>query len=78
METIIELLLEYSGHITAFVFGLGAIAPFVLKGKKLLKEAGELLVKISDALEDNKITKEEIHEIIKEAKDLILIFKAKK
>jgi|GEM_PF-4889372 urease gamma subunit len=41
------------------------------KAKRLLKESAELLTAISNAVEDDEITKEEVREIIKEGKDII-------
>ena len=38
--------------------------------KQLLKEAGELLVVISDAIKDDKITREELKMITNEYKDV--------
>lgn len=40
------------------------------KSKNLLKEVGELLITIKSAIEDDKITKEEMQRIIKEYKDV--------
>ena len=46
------------------------------KAKKLLKDTAELLTAISNAVEDDTITKEEIQRIIKEAEDIIADLKA--
>lgn len=39
---------------------------------KLLKEAGEALITTSEAMEDKKITKEEVVKVLKEWADVIL------
>lgn len=78
MDTILDLLLNYIGEISAFILGLGVVAGLVTKFKSILKELIEILQTVLLALQDGKITKAEIEDIIKEAKDLISIFKSKK
>jgi hypothetical protein len=58
-----------------FLIGLSFIAPFILRVRAVLKEVGELLVEIGDCLDDKKITKDEIAEIVKEAQDIVGAFK---
>ena len=77
METVLNLLLDYIDVISGFILGLGVLAPFILKFKKVAKELGEALTEIGEALEDGKLTKEEALEIWKEIKDIISIFKSK-
>jgi len=43
--------------------------------QKVFKESGELLLTISDAMDDEQITKEEIKQIVKEADDVIVSVK---
>jgi len=45
------------------------------KLKGFLKETGEFKKSIEDALEDGKVTKEEIGNIVKEFTDIIEVFK---
>ena len=78
MDTILDLLLNYIGEISAFILGLGVVVGIVTKFKSILKELIEMLQTVLLALQDGKITKAEIEDIIKEAKDLISIFKSKK
>jgi len=78
MDAILDLLLNYIGEISAFILGLGVVAGLVTKFKSILKELIEILQTVLLALQDGKITKAEIEDIIKEAKDLISIFKSKK
>ena len=68
MEQLIEI-------VSGFILGLAILTPFLLRAKAILKEVGELMVELSESLEDGKITKPEIGEIIEEAKDVIGIFK---
>ena len=68
MENIIEA-------VSGFILGLAVIAPFLLKARAIMKEVGELLCEISESLEDLKINKEEIGEIVQEAKDVLGLFK---
>ena len=68
--------------IISMVFGvlagsIGAVGIVVLKIKDVTKELGELFVVVADALEDGKLTKEELQSIIKEAKDVLEVFKPK-
>jgi len=78
MDAILDLLLNYIVEISAFILGLGVVAGLVTKFKSILKELIEILQTVLLALQDGKITKAEIEDIIKEAKDLISIFKSKK
>jgi len=75
MEVIWEFILNYLDVISGFVLGLALFGPFLLKFKSTIKELSELLVSVYKALEDNKITKEEALIILKEAKDVIWIYK---
>lgn len=40
------------------------------KGKKVLKEFSEAVAKVSEAIADNKVTREELQEINKEFQDV--------
>ena len=68
MDNLIEV-------VSGFLLGLAVVAPFVLKIKSVLKEVGQLLTEIAEGLEDGKITKSEIDEVVKEALDVIGLFK---
>lgn len=77
MESILQFLLDNIEIISSFILGIGALSPFLMKAKKITKELGDILVTISKALEDKKLTKEEIQSIVKEFKDIIEVFKKK-
>lgn len=64
METIITAAV-------GIILGIGAVWKYVSKSMAVLKEAGELLIAINTALEDQKLTKEEIEEIAKAGKEVI-------
>jgi len=68
MEQLIEI-------VSGFLIGLAVVTPIVLKLKGILREVGELLTELADALEDGKITKQEISEIVDEAQDIMGLFK---
>jgi len=61
--------------VSGFVLGLAVIVPIVLKLKGILREVGELLTELADALEDGKITKDEIAGIVEDAQDILGLFK---
>jgi len=61
--------------VSAFLLGLAVVAPFLLKAKQILKEVGELLLALNDGLADNSLSQAEIRKIIKEAGDVVGIFK---
>jgi hypothetical protein len=60
--------------ISGFILGLAVLTPILLKARKALKEVGELLVKLSSALDDGKITVVELKEIVSEGKDILGVF----
>jgi len=68
MDQLIEI-------VSGFVLGIAVVVPFVLKAKGIMKEVGELLMELSECLEDGKISKAEINEIVEEAKDVLGLFK---
>ena len=68
MEQLIEI-------VSGFVLGLAVIVPIVLKLKGILREVGELLTELADALEDGKISKDEIAAIVEDAQDILGLFK---
>lgn len=61
--------------VSGFVLGLAVIAPIVLKLKGILRKVGELLTELADALEDGKISKDEIAAIVEDAQDILGLFK---
>ena len=75
MEAVLDFLLNNLEIITSLLFGLVGI--FFLKTKKVLKEVGDVLTTLVDALEDDKLSKEEVREIAKEFMDIIDLFKKK-
>ena len=68
MDQLIEI-------VSGFVLGLAVIVPIVLKLKGILREVGELLTGLADALEDGKISKDEIAAIVEDAQDILGLFK---
>ena len=77
MESVLDFLLNNIELITAWVLSIGAVSALLLKAKKIIKELAEALITLSDALEDDTLTKEEVANIIKEFSDIITIFKKK-
>jgi hypothetical protein len=68
MEQLIEI-------VSGFIIGIAVVTPIVLKLKGILREVGELLTELADALEDGKITKDEIASIVDDAQDVLGLFK---
>ena len=60
----------------AVTFALTFVLPYVIKARAVLKEGAEVLVKIDEALEDNKVTAEEIVSIKKESRDVWVAIQA--
>ena len=77
MESVLDFLLNNIELITAWVLSIGAVSALLLKAKKIIKELAEALITLSDAMEDDTLTKEEVNKIIKEFSDIIAIFKKK-
>lgn len=67
MDNLVEI-------VSGFILGLAVLTPILLKARQILKEVGELLVKLSASLDDGKITMTEVKEIVEEAKDILGIF----
>lgn len=67
MENIVEI-------ISGFVLGLGVLVPILLRVRQILKEVGELLIALSKAMEDGKISMDEVKSVIEEAKGVLGIF----
>lgn len=61
--------------VTAFILGLGIVLPFFLKAKSIIKEVADLLITLSKSLEDNSISTEEVKAIVKDANELLGVFK---
>lgn len=61
--------------VTGFVLGIAFIAPFYLKAKAIVKEVTDLMVTVSASLEDNSISMEEVKQIVKDANELLGVFK---
>jgi predicted metal-binding transcription factor (methanogenesis marker protein 9) len=60
-------------QIVIFVLGVILVIVGIVKTKqaaKVITETGELLTVIGQALEDGKVTREEITQIVKEAQDV--------
>ena len=68
MDQLIEI-------VSGFLIGLAVVTSIVLKLKGILREVGELLTELADALEDGKISKDEIAAIVEDAQDIIGLFK---
>ena len=56
--------------IGTFLLGVGTVSAIVRKYFMPAKEVGELLLTIYEAVQDGRITKDEIDRIMKEAKDV--------
>jgi len=74
---VIKMLFELLPEILTVVF---LVLSIYLTGKlqtakRLIRETGEALVTIADAVEDNDITEEELRAIVKELSDIISSFK---
>jgi len=67
MENLVEI-------VSGFILGLAFVVPILLKVRQILKEVGELLIALSKALEDGKISMDEVKSIIEEAKGILGIF----
>lgn len=78
MEAILGIIMDYMGEISAFIFGIGAIAIIIGKIKTILKELIELLQTVLQALNDGTLTSTEINKIGEEAMDIVQIFRKKK
>jgi len=78
MESVLDFLLNNIELISAWVLSIGAVSALLLKAKTIIKELAEALITLSDALEDDTLTKEEVNKIVKEFSDIIAIFKKKK
>lgn len=68
MDQLIEI-------VSGFLIGLAVVTPIVLKLKGIFREVGELLTELADALEDGKISKDEIAAIVEDAQDILGLFK---
>lgn len=68
MEQLIEI-------VSGFIIGLAVVTPIVLKLKGILREVGQLMEELADALEDGKITRDEIADVVQEAQDVLGLFK---
>ena len=68
MDQLIEI-------VSGFLIGLAVVTSIVLKLKGILREVGELLTELADALEDGKISKDEIAAIVEDAQDILGLFK---
>lgn len=68
------ILYSIIGGVASFLVSLPIIKKVIGKFYMPLKEVSELVQTILKAVEDKKITKEEIQDIIKEAKDVKNIF----
>lgn len=68
MENLIEI-------VSGFILGLAVLTPFLLKARSIFKEVGELMLELNESLEDGKLNASEIKEIVKEAGDILGIFK---
>jgi hypothetical protein len=70
-----------SGEVIALVFsailaiGAGFLGVVFNRVARTFKEAGEFLTVLGDALEDRRITREELAGIVKEGKDIFTVWK---
>lgn len=66
-----EIITELGGIILLVLITFEATRRYYTKAKKALRETAEALVTISDAIDDDKLTREEIIKIKKEFLDII-------
>lgn len=66
------------GYVVTFLIGSVSVAGgFAVVLRKASDEIGDVFEKLADALEDNKLTKEEIKELIAESLEVLAVFKRK-
>lgn len=63
--------------VLTILLGVTAFSFISSKVKKVLAEVKDVLTAVLDALEDNKVTAEEIDKIVKEAKEVYTAIKEK-
>jgi hypothetical protein len=71
-----ELLSTVLNYAVPFALGFSVVSVYAAKLMNLLKEVSGLIGTISVMLDDNKVTKEEIDAVVKEAKDIVNAVKA--
>jgi hypothetical protein len=71
-----EQIIGFLPNILSFALGVGGVMVIIKKYYRPAKEVGELLVTVAGAIEDGKVTKEELDQIVKEAKDIPEAIKA--
>ena len=62
---------EFVAAVVSFVIGLVSAKVYYRKFKKKLHEIRECIDAIDNALEDDKITKEEVKQIVNKCKEII-------
>jgi Na+-transporting methylmalonyl-CoA/oxaloacetate decarboxylase gamma subunit len=72
METALSFLRDNVALLATWVLGIGVVWKFVA----VIKELGELLSVVAQALADKKIDNDEIKNIIKEGKDVKAVLQA--
>ena len=70
MDVIFDLIAKYLGEITAFIFGLGIVAGYYRKFKKLIREVAELFNAIDEANADGRLDAAEVVRIKNESIDV--------
>jgi uncharacterized protein YoxC len=70
---ILQTVVQYG---VPFLLGFVPVAFYAGKIFNLLKEVSQLLMKVSSLLDDKQVTKEEISDVVKEAKDIMIAIKA--
>lgn len=58
------------GAILGFVIGIPVVKAFLDKATVPIKDVAELVLAVIEAIEDGKVTTEEVKKIVKEAEDL--------
>ena len=58
------------------ILSIGVVTAYVVKVSAVLKEVGEVIDAVIEAVADGKILKEEVQNIAKESKDVIPALKA--
>lgn len=72
-----EIDLVLVGQVATIVMGIcaGYGAKYLIVLKSFIKELGEAITSLSNAIDDDKITTDELANVIKEWRDVLKIFK---
>jgi uncharacterized protein YgfB (UPF0149 family) len=69
-----EILIDLAVPVLTFVLGLGILAKPLQKVKAIVAEVTDVLIEIDEALEDGKVSKAELEDVVKEIRDIVELF----